>query len=142
MIVNFAKSLDRPLEIVGLKGKWLTVFVVFVGVSIVLALVAGVLTTSGVGISTAIVLVVLSFVLCLSLQGKTSARQIPRRKASAKIYPYVRWNETISRILLPDPFAEKRSKPCDGLTCKVDGRTKELCSWCSYRKVQEKEERP
>ncbi len=137
MIVNFAKSLDRPLEILTLRGRWLMVFIIFAGASVLLGIVAGVVVSSGVGISAAIVLVVLSFLLCLSLQGKTSYRQIARQRASSKVYSHVRYNETISRILLPDPFAGKRSKACDGRTCMVDGETKELCRWCSYRKGPE-----
>lgn len=134
MIVNFAKSLDRPLEIIGLKGKWLTIFIAFAGASILVAIIAGVAVSSAVGISAAIILVVMSFVLTLSLQGKTSSRQIARQKASAKIFPYVRWNETLSRIVLPDPMAERRKVFCEGRTCKVNGKVQELCAWCSYKK--------
>lgn len=140
MIVNFAKSLDRPLEIIGLKGKWLTVFIAFVGASVLLAIIAGVVVSSGVGVSTAIVLVAVSFVLTLSLQGKTSSRQIAQRRASAKIFSYVRWNESVSRILLPDPMAGRRDVFCEGLVCKADGKVQELCSWCSYKKPAVKEE--
>lgn len=136
MIVYFAKSLDRPLEIVGLKGKWLTVFIALAGASVLIAIVAGVATTSSVGISAAILLIVVSFLLVLSLQGKTSSRQIAQQKASVKIYPYVRWNECLTRILLPDLMAERRKEPCEGLSCKVDGKTRELCSWCSYKKIE------
>ena len=140
MMYNFAKSLDRPMEIVGLKGKWLTVFIAMAGGGVLVAIIAGVATTSAVGISAAILLVVVSFLLCLSLQGKTSSRQMARQKASAKIYKYVRWNECIARILLPDPMAERRKEPCEGLTCKVDGQIRELCSWCSYKKLNVKKE--
>lgn len=140
MIVYFAKSLDRPLEIVGLKGRWLTVFIAMAGVSIVVAIVAGIITTSAVGISGAIILVIVSFLLCLSLQGKTSSRQMARQKASSKIYEYVRWNETVARILLPDPMAERRKVPCSGLSCNADGRQRELCRWCSYKGSETEQE--
>lgn len=140
MIVYFAKSLDRPLEIVGLKGRWLTVFIAMAGVSIVVAIVAGIITTSAVGISSAIILVIVSFLLCLSLQGKTSSRQMARQKASSKIYEYVRWNETVARILLPDPMAERRKVPCAGLSCNADGRQRELCRWCSYKESETEQE--
>lgn len=140
MIVNFAKSLDRPLEILGIKGKWLTVFLIFAGGGIVAGVISGIAVSSGVGISVAIVLVIVGFVLTLSLQGKTSYRQIARQRVSSKMKRFVRWNETVSRVMLPDPFATRRKEPCGGMSCKVDGERKALCGWCSYRPTDKLEE--
>lgn len=133
MIVNFAKSLDRPLEILGIKGKWLTVFLIFAGGGIVIGVISGIAISSGVGISVAIVLAIVGFVLTLSLQGKTSYRQIARQRVSSKMQRFVRWNETVSRVMLPDPLAARSKEPCKGMSCTVDGERKVLCGWCSYR---------
>ncbi len=109
MIVNFAKSLDRPVDIFGIKGKWLTVFLVCAGVALVTALVVGAMTTTGLGIATAILLIVSSFVGCLMLQGKVSHRQLSKYRASSKLPSHVARRETLGRILLPDPRYEEES---------------------------------
>ncbi len=108
--MNFAKSLDRPVEIFGIKGKWLTVFLVMAGASILFALILGSMFTSGVGISAAIILVVASFMGSLLLQGKVSSRQLSKYRASSKIVPYVSRRETLCRILLPEKAYEQQRK--------------------------------
>jgi len=106
MVVNFAKSLDRPVDIFGIKGKWLTIFLVAAGLSVLIAVVVGFCTTSGVGIASAILLVVSSFVGCLTMQGKVSYRQVGKARAASKIPSCVTRRETLCRILLPDPQAD------------------------------------
>ena len=109
MIVHFAKSLDRPVDIFGIRGKWLTVFLVLAGLSVVLALIVGSMASSGVGISIAIVLVIASFLFCMVFQGRVSSRQLEKFKASSKTIPYVRRNESLVRILTVDRgFTERK----------------------------------
>ena len=117
MTVYFAKSLDRPVDIFGLKGKWLTVFLVFAGASVLLALIAGAATTSGIGISCAIIGVACSFFGCMVKQGSVSHRQLAKSKASSSIYSFVSRRETLSRILLPDPRRlPDKEKKMEGLS--------------------------
>ena len=103
MTVYFAKSLDRPIDIFGLKGRWLTIFLMIAGGFVLLALVVGTATTSGIGISCAIIGVAGAFFGCMVRQGSVSHRQVARAKASSSVSRFVRRRETLSRILLPDP---------------------------------------
>jgi len=103
MVVLFAKSLDRPVDIFGIRGKWLMVFFAGLGVSLLTAIIAGVATTAGVGIAVAIFLIVLCFLACLMLQGRMSYRQLPKVRASSQIPVCVIRRETLSRILTVEP---------------------------------------
>ena len=100
MTLPFYKSLDRPVDIFGVKGKWIIVFLVLAGLFVVLAIILGAAIRSGVGIVTAIVGIIGSFVLCYILQGKVSHRQLQKMKASEKIYPAVIRRESLCHILL------------------------------------------
>lgn len=111
MTVHFAKSLDRPIDVFGLKGRWLVIFLICAGVSIVVALILGSVISSGVGISAAIIAVVASFMFCMVKQGTVSHRQVSKAKASSAIYSHVSRRETLGRILLPDPRMRE-----DGIT--------------------------
>jgi len=109
MTVYFAKSLDRPIDIFGIKGKWLTIFLVAAGCSVVFSLIVGFSVSAGAGIATAILLVVVSFIVCMVMQGKISHRQVAKVKASSFICPFISRKETIGRILLPDPMKNKQN---------------------------------
>jgi len=102
----FARSLDRPLEVGGLKGRWLSIFCGAAVASVLVAVVTGVAAGSAAGIVTAAVLVVCSYLACRALQGRVSARQLPRVGPSRSLVGGVRHNETLGRILLPDPRRE------------------------------------
>lgn len=107
MEVPFAKCLDRPVDIFGIKGKWITIFLVLAGASIVVALALGFIVSSGIGISAGIILVVTSFVVCLTRQSKTSYRQVTKAPLRSLVIPYVMRGETLCRILHTDKrFAE------------------------------------
>ena len=110
MTVDFHKSLDRPIDVLGIKGKWLTLFLVMAGISVFVAIVVGSMTSSGIGISVAIILVAGSFITCLMLQGKVSYRQLYKYKAAGKMYKCVIRRETLCRILLTDPDYEASHK--------------------------------
>lgn len=103
MTVYFCKSLDRPIDIFGIKGKWLTIFLVCAGIALVLALIVGFSVSAGIGIATAIISIVGSFFGCMVMQGKISHRQVSKYKASSLLPSHVSRRETIGRILLPDP---------------------------------------
>lgn len=100
MTTPFFKSLDRPVDIFGVKGKWIIVFLVLAGLFVFMALVLGFAVRSGVGISVAIIGILGSFVLCYILQGKVSHRQLSKIRASGKIYPAVVRHRSLCHILL------------------------------------------
>lgn len=102
MEVPFAKCLDRPVDIFGIKGKWITIFLVLAGASIATALALGFIISSGIGISAGIILVVTSFVVCLTRQSKTSYRQVTKAPLRSLVVPYVMRGETLCRILHTD----------------------------------------
>ena len=115
MIVNFAKSLDRPVDIFGVKGRWLVIFLAFTGVSVVAAVIMGMAISSGTGIATAIVLVAVSFVMCLVLQGRTSHRQLSKTRASGSIPAYLSRRETVCSVLVRDPRWDEAVEKDGGL---------------------------
>lgn len=110
MTVYFAKSLDRPVDIFGIKGKWLTIFLVAAGCSVAVSLAVGFIMSAGAGIASAILLVSVSFIVCMVTQGRISHRQVAKFKASSFICQFVSRRETVCRILLPDPRMNNNNK--------------------------------
>lgn len=50
MYVNFYKSLDRQVDIFGIKGKWVVILIVLLVCSLVIGLVLGFSIRAGIGI--------------------------------------------------------------------------------------------
>lgn len=100
MKVNFYKSLDRPIEIFGLKGKWIAIFLYGTGGMILMGIILGSIMGSSYGIATAIIGAFASFFICLLLQGKTSARRLGKARLAPKCSVRAVRHETLSRILL------------------------------------------
>lgn len=99
---SFYKSLDRQFEIFGLRGRWVNVFLYGAGGSLAFGVVVGFILGTGYGIATVVCLVVASFLVCLSMQSKTTGRQLPKKSLSAKMPGWVLRRESLSRILLDD----------------------------------------
>ena len=97
---QFYKSLDRELEIFGLRGSWVKVFLLAAGCGLVLGLVSGSLFGTGIGLSAVIVCVVCGFFGCLALQSRIPSRQLGKQKLSDRSECWVIRRETLSRILL------------------------------------------
>ena len=111
MVRYFSKALDRPIGIFGLKGKWITVFLLSAGGSLTLALIVGCIMTTGMGITVAILGAVVSFVVIYALQAKIKHRDLKKIPLAGKCRFYVRRRATLCRILLehkdrPSWFAE------------------------------------
>lgn len=100
MICNFCKSLDRPVNIFGLKGKWLTVFMIIAGISVVFGIIAGFIAGSGVGVSVALIGCVAAFLGIYTTQGKITHRDLGKIPLADKCSTYVRRQETLCRIVL------------------------------------------
>lgn len=100
MTVYFCKALDRPVDIFGLKGKWITVFLVIAGACVLLGVIVGFMMTTGMGISVAIIGAILTFVVAYAMQGKTGCRDLEKMPLVAKSKGYVKRRETLCRIIL------------------------------------------
>lgn len=99
----FYKSLDREFELFGIKGRWVKIFLIAAGISVVTGVIAGSVTTSGIGIVTVIILIAVSFFLCLTVQSRIPSRQVSKAMIGKKIQGWVIRRESLSRILLEDP---------------------------------------
>lgn len=103
----FYRSLDRPVDIFGLRGSWISVFLYTLGALLVLAFLVGAFTTVGIGFSVIIIGGIAAFFVYLVLQSKVPSRQIDKVKVSSKLRRAVIRRETISRIILDDPWKGK-----------------------------------
>lgn len=104
---TFYKSLDREINIFGLRGGWVKIFLIIVGCSLFLALLLGAMTSTGVGFSIFIIGLAGGFISCLVLQQKMPSRQIDKVKIQSKMKGYIVRRETLSRIILEDPRKKK-----------------------------------
>ena len=100
---DFYKSLDRPIDVFGMKGKWIRNFFVLAGVSLFLAFLVGSATNLGFGILIFFVFVIVSFVICLLAQSKISSRRMDRQLFGKDCTRVVTRRETLSRIIFDDP---------------------------------------
>lgn len=104
MRTNFYKSLDKPLDIIGLKGSWISIFLYCVGGALVAGLLIGIIVNAFVvGFIFVVVGIVLSYFVCITLQLKASERQVVKAKVESKVSGWVLRRESLSRILLEDP---------------------------------------
>lgn len=111
MITTNYKSLDRPFDFFGLKGKWVVVFLIGTGICVLLGVIIGCTVASSYGIATAIFGAVASFGFCLMKQDSVTERKIGKSMISSKCRQNVVRHEQLSRILLPDAnFENSRSK--------------------------------
>lgn len=99
MRIYFCKALDRPVNIFGLKGAWITSFLVAAGGCVFLALVAGFSTTAGIGICIAIIGCIMAFVVCYMMQQKVSHHDLKKKSLVGRSRGYVKRRETLCRIV-------------------------------------------
>lgn len=93
------KSLDRPIEIFGLKGKWCRIFLVAAFAGVVLSLLFGNFLGDGMNIGLCIFSIIVSFLGCFLAQMKISEREIDRIISTPDVLCSVQKRETLSRIL-------------------------------------------
>ena len=98
----FYKSLDREFEIFGIKGRWVKLFLIAAGSSVVLGIIVGAMSTSGIGVVTVIVCVALAFFGCLTMQARLPGRQVQKAALSGRMPGWVIRRETLGRIILKD----------------------------------------
>ena len=110
MKTSFYRSLDRPINIFGLRGRWVTLFLYSLGGCLVLAFIIGIMMGVGMGFSVFIVGGVAAFFGCLVLQAKTPARRLEKVKVSSRLRRAVYRRETLTRIIPQDPMREREKK--------------------------------
>lgn len=108
MTRTFYKSLDRPVNIFGLRGAWVRIYLILLGCSLVLALMLGALLGSAAGFAVFIVSLIGLFFSCLVIQQRLPARQIGKARIQSRMTQAVIRRETLSRILLDPPGAGDR----------------------------------
>ena len=96
---KYYKSLDRPLNIFGLKGNWIRIFGLVVGVALMAALVVGVVTGSGPGMGVFIVGLVGGFFVCLVLQARMPSRRLPKARLRSRMEFRVIRRRTLAKIV-------------------------------------------
>jgi len=101
MTRSFFRSLDRELDLVGLKGRWVTVFLYLLGGSLLLAIFVGAVGGMSFGLAGFMIAAVGSFLFCLTRQGSVSSRQLGKARVEGRMESAVIRRETISRILAP-----------------------------------------
>lgn len=102
MRIEFFRSLDRPIDIFGLKGRWIGIFLWGVGADLFLAIIIGSLLSAGIGICFFLAFTFAFFFGILIIQGGVSERAIVKVKASSKTHYTLLRKQTISFILQPD----------------------------------------
>lgn len=103
MTVPFYKSLDKEFEIFGLKGSWVKIFLMGAGVCLVLGLIVGAMTSSGIAVVTVLVLIIGDFLVCMMMQTRLPSRRVGKYSLASKCSGWVIRRESLGRILLEDP---------------------------------------
>ena len=110
MVRSFYRSLDREIQILGLKGRWVRIFLVAFALSVLFAFITGGLTSMGVGLVIFFIGIIASFLVCLVMQGRIPSRQFDKIKLNSRCALRVIRSESISRILTEDPRYEKAQR--------------------------------
>lgn len=101
---TFYKSLDREIDVFGLRGAWLKVFLFVFGGGVIVSLILGSVFGTGIGVAAVIICIACDYFACLSLQVKVPGRQLDKQSLAGKTEGWAIRRETLSRILLEDPM--------------------------------------
>lgn len=107
---TFYKSLDRDVELVKIRGRWIYVAVGGILGFIVLGVIMGAFFGIAVGLITALVGAAACFFGCAVLQVKVPSRQLYKFFLSGKMDGWAVRREALSRILLKDARYERYRK--------------------------------
>lgn len=100
---TFYRSLDRTVDIFGLRGAWIRNFLVVLGGLVVLGFLLGSVFGTTVAYSLIIVGGVVDFFVCLFVQSKIPAKRFEKLLVQNKMEQVVIRRETLSRIVYDDP---------------------------------------
>ena len=100
----FYKSLDRDVDIFGLRGRWITVFLAMAIVSVVAGALLGTVFGGVVSTVACIGLVVGCYFVCVSIEAAVPPREMPKLRAGSKMPSGVSPKETLARIFIRPPY--------------------------------------
>lgn len=103
MRTTFYRSLDRTINIFGLRGTWVRIYLTVLGISLVAAVFIGVIAGTSAGFAFFIIMLIALFFACLLIQQKLPNRQLHKARVQRKMRQAVIRRETLSRILLDPP---------------------------------------
>ena len=109
MKCNNFKSLDRPFEILGLKGRWVTMFLVGVGGSVVLGIVVGSMMGTAFAVASILFGVLAVFLVCKTRQSVVSERKFIKLRGAEKAEAEVIRRNNLNRILRPAERCEDQA---------------------------------
>lgn len=95
---TFYKSLDREVQILGLKGKWITIFIVLAVISVIFGSFSGVFLGGLFATILVIGLFVGSYFLCIMISSSISSRDMVKYKVVRKMPYGMSPKETLNRI--------------------------------------------
>lgn len=98
----FYKSLDRQIELFGIKGRWIVIFLIIAVISVVLGVILGSIFGTGVGIASIAIMIAVGFFGSLTLQNSVPSRRVGRAMIQSKVPGWTLRREALSRILLED----------------------------------------
>lgn len=107
---TFYKSLDRDVELINIRGRWIYIAMGGMGVFVVLGVILGAIFGTAAGLLTALVGSAAMFFGCVSLQVKIPSRQLVKTMLAKKTKGWVIRRESLSRILLKDKRYEEYKK--------------------------------
>jgi len=107
---QFYRSLDRTIDIFGIRGTWIRNFLVVLGVLVTVGFLLGSIFGATVGYSIIIVGGVIDFFVCLFVQSKIPSRRFDKLLAESKMEQVIIRRETLSRIVYDDPNWIRKNK--------------------------------
>jgi len=101
---EFYKSLDREVDIFGLKGRWITVFLAMAVASVIAGALLGTVFGGVVSTIACIGLVVGCYFVCVTIEAVVPPREMPKLRAASRMPSGVSPKETLSRIYIRPPY--------------------------------------
>lgn len=95
------------MDLFGLKGSWIRIFLLCLGICVAPALVLAIVFSIGAFVAVMLVGGGVSFIGCMILQGKAPERRLYKVRLSGKMELSVRRRENLSRIIILDPEYER-----------------------------------
>jgi len=95
MKVRVYRNLDRPLSILGIKGRFIRVAAIWVVVSIVASILIGTVLGGFVGICNAVVALVVGYIALAELQHRFSGNAINRMMVRRNLPKYIVINSKV-----------------------------------------------
>ena len=103
MTLQFYKSLDKEMEILGVRGRWIKIIIISAVCAVIFGIIVGSLTSMAVGFISVLVIIVCCVFAVIFIQPRLPSRRIAKTKIASRTSGVVFRRETLCRILLEDP---------------------------------------